>query len=143
MQGPVLWRRRLVRSPLSEGWGASMPTRDAARDPNGRQSRSWPTSSRARTFVQPPGRLCSRWDRPYPELMSVFAASSSDTRSELLERSRQLGALDESLGAVLSSSRGRLVLVGGEAGVGKTALVSRFFEEHDPSTRVLSSACDA
>jgi len=75
--------------------------------------------------------------------MSVFAPSSSDRRSELLERSRQLGALDESLGAVLSSSRGRLVLVGGEAGVGKTALVSRFCEEHGRSARVLSSACDA
>jgi DNA-binding CsgD family transcriptional regulator/tetratricopeptide (TPR) repeat protein len=75
--------------------------------------------------------------------MGVSAASSSDRRSVLLERSGQLGALDESLAAVLSSSRGRLVLVGGEAGVGKTALVSRFCEEHGGSARILSSACDA
>jgi DNA-binding CsgD family transcriptional regulator len=75
--------------------------------------------------------------------MGVSAASSSDRRSELLERSRQFAALGESLTTVLSSSRGRLVLVGGEAGVGKTALVSRFCEEHDRSARILWSACDA
>jgi DNA-binding CsgD family transcriptional regulator len=75
--------------------------------------------------------------------MQVFAASSTDRRSELLERSRELVALEESLAAVLGSSRGRLVLVGGEAGVGKTALVSRFCEEHGRSARILSSACDA
>jgi ATP/maltotriose-dependent transcriptional regulator MalT len=75
--------------------------------------------------------------------MGVVAASSSDSRSELLERSRQFAALGESLGAVLGGSRGRLVLVGGEAGVGKTALVSRFCEERGGSPRILSSACDA
>ena len=75
--------------------------------------------------------------------MGVVAASSSDRRSELLERSRQFAALGESLGAVLGGSRGRLVLVGGEAGVGKTALVSRFCEERGPSPRILWSNCDA
>jgi predicted ATPase len=35
------------------------------------------------------------------------------------------------------------VLVGGEAGVGKTALVSRFCEAHGRSLRILWSACDA
>jgi DNA-binding CsgD family transcriptional regulator/tetratricopeptide (TPR) repeat protein len=75
--------------------------------------------------------------------MGVVAASSSDMRSELLERSRQFAALGESLGAVLGSSHGRLVLVGGEAGVGKTALVSRFCEERDRSPRILWSDCDA
>ena len=75
--------------------------------------------------------------------MHAFAVSSSYERSELLERSRQFAALGESLAAVLGSSRGRLVLVGGEAGVGKTALVSRFCEEHGGSARILWSACDA
>jgi DNA-binding CsgD family transcriptional regulator/tetratricopeptide (TPR) repeat protein len=75
--------------------------------------------------------------------MRVSAAGSSDMRSELLERSRQLAVLDESLTTVLSSSQGRLVLVRGEAGVGKTALVSRFCEEHGRSARILWSACDA
>ena len=42
-----------------------------------------------------------------------------------------------------SSAQGRLVLVGGEAGVGKTALVRLFCEEHGGSARILSSACDA
>jgi hypothetical protein len=63
--------------------------------------------------------------------MGVVAARSSNRRSELLERSRQFAALGESLGAVLGRSHGRLVLVGGEAGVGKTALVSRFCEERE------------
>jgi predicted ATPase len=81
--------------------------------------------------------------RGAPRLMGVVAASSSDMRSELLERSRQFAALGESLGAVLGSSHGRLVLVGGEAGVGKTALVSRFCEERDRSPRILWSDCDA
>ncbi len=67
----------------------------------------------------------------------------SSSLSELLERSRQLAALGDSLAGILSSSRGRLVLVGGEAGVGKTALVSRFCEEHGRSARILWSACDA
>jgi DNA-binding CsgD family transcriptional regulator len=75
--------------------------------------------------------------------MGVVAASSSNRQSELLERSRQFAALGESLGAVLGGSRGRLVLVGGEAGVGKTALVSRFCEERDRSPRILWSDCDA
>ncbi len=75
--------------------------------------------------------------------MGVVEAGSSDRRSELLERSRQFAALGESLGAVLGGSRGRLVLVGGEAGVGKTALVSRFCEERGRPPRILWSACDA
>jgi DNA-binding CsgD family transcriptional regulator len=75
--------------------------------------------------------------------MGVVEASSSGRRSELLERSRQFAALGESLGAVLGGSRGRLVLVGGEAGVGKTALVSRFCEERGWSPRILWSDCDA
>jgi DNA-binding CsgD family transcriptional regulator/tetratricopeptide (TPR) repeat protein len=75
--------------------------------------------------------------------MCALAASSSDRRSELLERSRQFAALGESLAAVLGRSRGRLVFVRGEAGVGKTALVSRFCEELGRSARILWSACDA
>jgi DNA-binding CsgD family transcriptional regulator len=75
--------------------------------------------------------------------MRVLAASSSGSRGELYERSGQLAALVESLTGVLSSSHGRLVLVGGEAGVGKTALVSRFCEEQGRSARILSSACDS
>ena len=35
------------------------------------------------------------------------------------------------------------MLVGGEAGIGKTALLRRFCDEHRSSTRILWGACDA
>jgi ATP/maltotriose-dependent transcriptional regulator MalT len=63
--------------------------------------------------------------------------------SDLLERARQLEALETMLGAVRATSRGRLVLVAGEAGAGKTALTRRFVDEHRGGARVLEGACDA
>src|SRR6476646_10021624 len=48
-----------------------------------------------------------------------------DLRAPLLERDAMLAALDEALAA-----GGRLVLVAGEAGVGKTVLLRRFCERH-------------
>jgi DNA-binding CsgD family transcriptional regulator/tetratricopeptide (TPR) repeat protein len=60
----------------------------------------------------------------------------------LLERNAELSMLAESLEAVERSSRGRLLLVGGEAGVGKTTLLRRFLEERGRSARVLWGACD-
>ena len=45
---------------------------------------------------------------------------------ELLERSGELAALTEALAAVTAPGEGRLVLVSGEAGIGKTALVRAF-----------------
>jgi DNA-binding CsgD family transcriptional regulator/tetratricopeptide (TPR) repeat protein len=69
--------------------------------------------------------------------------SVSDRSGELLERSGQLSALGESLSAVLTGSEGRLILVGGEAGVGKTALLRRFCDEQSHSARILWGACDA
>ena len=62
---------------------------------------------------------------------------------ELLERSGQLAAFEGHLAAVRASSRGRIVLLGGEAGIGKTALVRRFCEQQTGSSRVLAGACDA
>jgi DNA-binding NarL/FixJ family response regulator/tetratricopeptide (TPR) repeat protein len=59
----------------------------------------------------------------------------------LLERSDQLAVLAEQLAAVISQKAGRLVLVGGEAGVGKTALV-RHFADTQAGARVLVGACD-
>jgi DNA-binding CsgD family transcriptional regulator len=63
------------------------------------------------------------------------------TRELLLERG---DALDRLGGAVADASGGggRVVAVGGEAGVGKTTLVRRFAEEADPAVRVLWSGCD-
>jgi MoxR-like ATPase len=48
---------------------------------------------------------------------------------ELLEREHELAPLDECLEAVRRGSHGRIVLVSGEAGADKTALVRRFAEE--------------
>ena len=62
--------------------------------------------------------------------------------TSLLERSTQLSALAAGLEAVADSRRGRLVLVSGEAGVGKTALVRRFCDELE-GVRALWGNCDA
>ena len=47
------------------------------------------------------------------------------------------------LRAVLASSQGRVVLLAGEAGVGKTALARAVCAEHQGSHRVLRGSCDA
>ena len=58
--------------------------------------------------------------------------------SELLEREELLAQL-----AAARAETGRLVFVGGEAGVGKTSLVRRFVDDQPDSVRVLWGACDA
>jgi ATP/maltotriose-dependent transcriptional regulator MalT len=74
--------------------------------------------------------------------MSTAAKPIDAHGGELLERSRQLAALEGALASLRDERRGRLVLVSGEAGVGKTALLSRFCAEaHD--RRLLWGACDA
>src|SRR3954451_20161228 len=61
----------------------------------------------------------------------------------LLERSDQLTILAERLGRVSATQEGALVLVRGEAGAGKTALVSHFCAERCPPARLLWGACDS
>src|SRR5262249_54904844 len=61
--------------------------------------------------------------------------------SELLERERELETLAACLDNVRSDSRGRVVVVSGEAGVGKTALLRRFRED-SRGVRVLWGGCD-
>lgn len=61
---------------------------------------------------------------------------------ELLEREQFLDELEAIL-ASAAAGNGRLVLVSGEAGIGKTSLVERFAEAHKGQTRVLWGACDA
>src|SRR5215218_5449560 len=60
---------------------------------------------------------------------------------ELIERGAYLAALGEHLGSAVAG-HGRLVLVGGEAGVGKTSLVRAFANEQDGKAKVVWSACD-
>ncbi len=67
-------------------------------------------------------------------------APSVPERPALLERERPMGLLGEWLEAVGADGEGRLVLVAGEAGVGKTSLLRRFCDERD--ARVLWGSCD-
>ena len=73
------------------------------------------------------------------QLLGSVAATDA---AELLERSGHLEALGGQLADVSLRSRGHLVLVRGEAGIGKTALLRRFCDELDRSVRVLWAACD-
>jgi DNA-binding CsgD family transcriptional regulator/tetratricopeptide (TPR) repeat protein len=62
--------------------------------------------------------------------------------ASLLERSRQLSSLGGALAAVAASGAGRVVLVAGEAGIGKTALLRQFCAGVNGSTRVLWARCE-
>jgi DNA-binding CsgD family transcriptional regulator len=66
-----------------------------------------------------------------------------DAASGLLERGPEFAALEECLRMVRGSSRGHLVLVTGDAGIGKTVLVRRFCEASGGSARVLWGGCDS
>src|SRR5262249_39589218 len=57
-----------------------------------------------------------------------------------LERSRPIEAIEARLAAARADGRGSLVLVGGEAGIGKSTLVAAVAEAAD--ARVLTGACD-
>jgi DNA-binding CsgD family transcriptional regulator len=69
----------------------------------------------------------------------TLTAASKD--NGLLERTGELAALERSL-AKARDGRGSLVLVSGEAGIGKTALVRAFCDAHRDGARVLWGACD-
>src|SRR5215218_2563973 len=73
---------------------------------------------------------------------SVAPAVGAGASGVLLERSAELSTLVGCLEAVERSSRGQVLLVGGEAGVGKTTLLRRFCEGRGQSGRVLWDACD-
>jgi DNA-binding CsgD family transcriptional regulator len=60
----------------------------------------------------------------------------------LLERSAELDALQSGLAAAEAGPGGRLVLLAGEAGIGKTALLREFRQEAE-RVRVLWGGCDA
>lgn len=60
----------------------------------------------------------------------------------LLEREEPLALLDSAL-ARARAGRGHTVLVGGEAGIGKTSLLEAFTSERAQGARVLWGACEA
>ena len=78
-----------------------------------------------------------------PKTVRSAVLGSLGETAELLERSQNLATLEDALAAVLDSSRGRVVFVGGEAGVGKTTLVRTFCDQRAGSARLLAGACDA
>jgi class 3 adenylate cyclase/tetratricopeptide (TPR) repeat protein len=86
-----------------------------------------------KSVFPPPGRDGPR-SRPEP--------TPRDERDKLLERSDAIETLADSLARVVRTARGRLALVSGEAGVGKTALLRRFCEDQNQSTRILWGTCD-
>jgi predicted ATPase len=59
----------------------------------------------------------------------------------LLEREAVLAELDR-LARGVRGGAGRVVLLRGEAGVGKTAVITAFSAGLDPSVRVLAGGCD-
>jgi DNA-binding CsgD family transcriptional regulator/tetratricopeptide (TPR) repeat protein len=74
--------------------------------------------------------------------MGLEQAGESASGGQLLERSHHLSALREALAATLSARRGILVLLGAEAGGGKTTLLRRFCADCEPVDRVLWGSCD-
>jgi DNA-binding CsgD family transcriptional regulator len=70
-----------------------------------------------------------------------MAIAAARERPRLLEREAVLDRLRESLSKT-GEGRGRLVLVVGEAGVGKSAAVRAFCDDANASARVLWGGCD-
>lgn len=62
--------------------------------------------------------------------------------SGILERSEPLAVMSTALADLRATAHGQFVLIVGEAGVGKTALLHRFIEDLDEPTRVLWAECD-
>ena len=62
---------------------------------------------------------------------------------ELLERDEPFAVLEGLLGGVGAGGTGRLVWVGGEAGVGKTSLLRAFCGRQDKAVRVLWGTCES
>src|SRR2546423_1264266 len=75
-------------------------------------------------------------------LMSVLEQRGTAALPELLERDAELSELTARLVQVIGRSRGHVVLISGEAGIGKTALLHAFRDGLSPSTRSLWAACD-
>lgn len=82
--------------------------------------------------------------KPHGLMMGLVTVGGASAASavELLERDEELALLHGAYRSMSEAGDGRLVLVRGEAGVGKTALVERFCGEVGDA-RVLRGACDS
>jgi class 3 adenylate cyclase/tetratricopeptide (TPR) repeat protein len=89
--------------------------------------------------VFPPPRAA---ERPDAQVVPEGEPVTADTADGLIERTDALSTLADSLAAVVRTAQGQLVLVSGEAGVGKTAMLRRFCDEHGRLARILWGACD-
>jgi DNA-binding CsgD family transcriptional regulator/tetratricopeptide (TPR) repeat protein len=78
-----------------------------------------------------------------PPRASLLGTERLERDRGLLERGQELAALNALWASVMTGGGGRLVFVGGEAGVGKTALVGCFCERLGESVRIVWGACDA
>src|SRR6266545_1238613 len=73
---------------------------------------------------------------------SVALGTDAPAPGMLLERGAELSVLADRLDAVERSARGQVLLVRGEAGVGKTTLLRRFCDQRGQPVRILWGACD-
>jgi DNA-binding CsgD family transcriptional regulator/tetratricopeptide (TPR) repeat protein len=71
-----------------------------------------------------------------------MTAVAAGVERELVERDESFSALGRMLASVQSEAAGRLVWLGGEAGVGKTALLQRFCELQHKPVRTLWGGCE-
>jgi DNA-binding CsgD family transcriptional regulator/tetratricopeptide (TPR) repeat protein len=75
-------------------------------------------------------------------MASVSSAVGHDAPAALLERAAELDSLTARLAAVGEAGRGQVLLLGGEAGVGKTTLLRRFAQSVEERVCVLWGGCD-
>lgn len=76
-----------------------------------------------------------------PALPQVGIPFDTMAAVEFLERDEEMQALERALAAV-GKSRGRVILVCGEAGIGKTRLVDEFLKTAAHRARIVWGACD-
>jgi DNA-binding CsgD family transcriptional regulator/tRNA A37 threonylcarbamoyladenosine biosynthesis protein TsaE len=61
---------------------------------------------------------------------------------QLLERENQLKTLNNLFTSV-QSGNGKVAVITGEAGIGKTSLIEEFAKQHEPKIKILWGSCDA
>ena len=98
-------------------------------------------SAHKATIVRRSTTLVARGE-PVPNVQAPLVAAIPARSDDLLERAGQLAVLEEALASAGRDRRGAVVVVCGEAGVGKTALLRSFCDEVVRSQRVLWGTCD-